>query len=146
MGIFSRSTPDIESLRQDIERQTKRVREVLATIEALETDIKARFREVEERVEAQGKHVRLMAEEMEERIDRGNKIWRKIRASEYYDRQREEGEEDENAGDDLPLFDGTSGQREGLPPVHQGLGRIGRPPSPAQEMGKALARRIAGIG
>lgn len=145
MSIFSRSRPDLEALRQDLQDQQRRVREVIQDFEALNLEIRAQFREIDERRDAQDKAIRLMAEEMEERIDRGNKIWRKIRASEYYERQREDSGEDEDSNFDLPFGNGESGAPEAMPAVHPRVGWLGRPPTKAQEVGKALARRIAGM-
>lgn len=145
MGIFSRSTPEFEAIKADLQDQTRRVREVLAAVEGIELEIKARLREIEERLDAQAKAGRLMAEEMEERIDRGNKVWRRIRASEYYEKQRQDSEEDEDPGFDLPSGDGEGGGPEGVQYLPPRMGWPGRPPTKAQEMGKALARRIAGL-
>lgn len=145
MGIFSRSTPDFEAIRADLQDQSRRVRDLLAEVDGLKTEIHTRFRELEERTDSQARQVRLMAEEMEERIDRGNKVWRKIRASEYYEAQRQDREEDEDPSFDFYSGDGEGGNGEELPPLHQNVGRLGRPPSKAAALGKDLARRIAGI-
>jgi len=144
VGLFSRSTPNLESIREDIENQTKRIRDVLQEMRDLEVEIRRRFQELEDNQDAQGKAVRIMAEELEERIDRGNKIWRKIRASEYYEKQREDSEEDEQAILEFYQGNGESGPAEELPPVHRGMGHIGSAHTTAREVGQAIARRIAG--
>jgi len=146
MGFLRRSTPDLETIRSDLVDQSRRVREVLAQVEGIERDIAIRFRELDERMERYDRSVRGIAEELDERIDRGNKIWRKIRASEYYEKERRDREEDEDPGLDLPFGDGEVGEGEGMQAMYPNLGFLGRPPSKAQELGKALARRIAGIG
>lgn len=145
MGLFSRSSPDLETVREAIENQARRVSEILRTIDEVNSETKRRFRELEENIQAHEKAVRLMAEEMEERIDRGNKIWRKIRASEYYASQRQESDEDEDPNFELHFGNGAGSQEETMPAVHPGLGWPRRPTTKAQEVGKALARRIAGI-
>jgi len=145
MGIFSRSTPDLETIRTDLRDQSRRVRELIGEIETLSTEITARFREVEERIDRHERAVKGMAEELDERIDRGNKIWRKIRAAEYYERERRDSEEEYDPAVDLSAWDGGGGPEEGVQQLSPRVGWPGRPPSKAQEVGKALARKIAGL-
>lgn len=145
MGLFSRSSPKLESLEVELSRQSGRVRELLEEIRALELDFKAALRQLQERADKQDKSVRLMAEELEERIDRGNKIWRKIRASEYYEKQREDGEDDEQAVLEFLSEHGNGGEAEAVPPLHRHMGQPRTTTSTAREVGKALARRIAGL-
>lgn len=145
MGIFSGPKPDLESIRADIESQTRRVQELLAQLEGIERDVTIRFRELEERADRHERAVRTMAEELDERIDRGNKIWRKIRASEYYEKQREEGEEDGPSDLQFHLGDGEVSSPEAMPTMRQGMGFPRRTLSPAQQVGKAFARRLAGM-
>jgi len=145
VGLFSRPSPKLERIEEDIEKQSKRIRDVLREMRDLEMEIKRRFQELEDGLDSQGKAVRLMAEEVDERIDRGNKIWRKIRASEYYEKQREDSEEDEQPAFDFYPGNGEGGPQETMPPVHRGVGHIGAAHTTAREVGQALARRIAGM-
>jgi len=145
VGLFSRHSPNLEALEEDIQKQSRRVGDAFKEIEEVQGEIAKRFRDVEERLEAHQRAVRLMAEELDERIDRGNKIWRKIRASEYYEANRDRSEEDEDANFELHFGNGEGSPEEGVPTVHQSMVWPGRPPTKAQEVGKALARRIAGI-
>ena len=145
MGLFSRSSPKLETLEVEIEAQARRVRELLRGLEDLEAEIKRRFTDLEESVDLQAKTVRLMSEELEERIDRGNKIWRKIRASEYYEKERAESEDESGADYDLFTGDEMVGGTEAVPPMHRSMGHPRETATKAREVGQAIARRIAGI-
>lgn len=145
MGLFSRPSPKLETLEADIEGQSRRVKELLRALDDLETEVKRRFTDLEENVDLQAKTVRLMSEELEERIDRGNKIWRKIRAAEYYERERADSEDDEDASYDLFSGNGEGRAPEELPPMHRNVGDPRSASSTARQVGQAIARRIAGI-
>lgn len=145
MGLFSRTSRDLEPIKDQLENQQKRVREILEELRDLERSMDTGFRDQGERLDFQAKAVRLMAEEMDERIDRGNKIWRKIRASEYYEKEREEREEHEPTGSELRLFDGNGSAEEAVPAMHPGMAHRGDAVSKARQMGRALARRKAGM-
>jgi hypothetical protein len=145
MGLFSGPNRETERCTERLDAQERRVREVLEELRELERSVEMSLRSLGERFDSQGKHLRIMAEELDERIDRGNKIWRKIRASEYYEKEREEREGEAESYPNLSLFDGESGQGEGVQPVHPGLAHRQDAESKAQEVGKALARRIAGL-
>lgn len=144
MGIFSKPAPNLERVEQAIEAQNKRIKELSEKLWDLEADVTRRLMGLDDRLGVSESQVRLMAEEMEERIDRGNKIWRKIRASEYYERLQEERDEDEDPDPQLYLEHGNGSQGERLPPVHRGVGHIGPSSTKAREVAQALARRIAG--
>lgn len=145
MGLFRRSTPETETVKVLLEAQSERVTEVLREARELEREINRALQEVGERLAGQEKTIRLMAEEMEERIDRGNKIWRKIRASEYYEKQREEGEDDGQAFLDFHPGNGGGGEAEELPPLHPALAHRRHAATKAREVGRAIARRQAGL-
>lgn len=145
MGFFSRSTPEIGNLQEALDAQARRVRDLLDRVRLLEDEIHKLLKGLGERLDEQERRTRLMVEEMDERIDRGNKIWRKIRSHEYYAQQREDGDEDEDANLEFHFGNGEGGPPEELPAVHPGMGWPRRTPSKAQEVGKALARRLAGL-
>lgn len=145
MGIFSKPAPNLERVEQAIEAQNKRIKELSEKLWDLEADVTRRLMGLDDRLGVSESQVRLMAEEMEERIDRGNKIWRKIRASEYYERLQEERDEDEEPDPQLYLEHGNGGAREGMQAMHRGLGHIRPTATKAREVGKALARRLAGM-
>lgn len=145
MGFFSSQSAELEAVKDLLESQNGRIRDLLRELRSLEDQVERTFRDWEERVGTTEKRVRLMAEEMEERIDRGNKIWRRIRASQRYEEEHSDGEEEpeEEAQYLLPV-DGNGSQRSRLPSMYGDLGIPGNPLQPYQEIARALARRRAG--
>lgn len=145
MGLFSRQNPDLSLIQSEIENQNKRVRDLLGTLEGLEGEIRSELRALAIRVEDGERSLRVMAEELDERIDRGNKIWRRIRARERAEEERAEFEEESETDSDLPLFDGNGSGAEGVHPVRNYL----EDPPVSQQgyraVGRALARRLAGL-
>lgn len=144
MGFFSRKTPDLSEIK-DLERtQNERVREILKSLERLETEIENELQVMQGKVETNARSVRLMAEEMDERIDRGNKVWRRIRAKESRDAERREIEGEEEPSGELPLFDAPGGQPEGVRPMYGDMGGGGQALQPHQIVARQIARNIAG--
>lgn len=146
MGLFSKEKPDISWLRSEIDHQNKRVRDLIGSLEGLERDVRDELRTLGQRIEESERSVRLMAEEMDERIDRGNKIWRRIRARERAEEERQEFEGEEPTSEDLSLFDGAGGNGQGMPPMYGDLGAPGTHLQPHQQIAREIARKIAGRG
>ena len=145
MGLFSRTTPNIEPIKDRLQEQERRVKDLLEEMRDLGRETEAALRVLAERVDSQGKSFRLLAEEVEERIDRGNKVWRKIRASEYYEKERQEREEDEQTGLQLHPEHGAGGVEQEVLPLQAAMGGHRHAVSAAREVGKALARRKVGL-
>lgn len=91
------------------------------------------------RVETLERRWDLLLEDLDERIERGNKAWRRVRASERRQQERDEGEEIEESDEDLPLFHGNGSADARMPSVHHDLGH----PEPHREFARQIARQIA---
>jgi len=65
-----------------------------------------------------------IVEEVEARIDRGNKIWRQIRARERREAESfdsEDGDDQEREDEQVPLFDDPRGRGYGVPSMPGGM-------------------------
>jgi len=96
--------------------------------------------EKERTYEAQLARFEALTEEIDERIDRGNKIWRAIRARE----RRQEVLEDFDDPQQLHLLDGEGGEGEGVPPMHPDLAAPGTSLPPHKEIARQIAGQIIG--
>jgi len=96
--------------------------------------------EKERTYEAQLARFEALTEEIDERIDRGNKIWRAIRARE----RREEVDEDLDDPRQLHLLDGEGGEGEGVPPLHSDMAAPGTSLPPHKEIARQIAGQIIG--
>ena len=85
------------------------------------------------------KRFEALTEEIDARIDRGNKLWRRIRAREEREKEREEYEGEEEEGEQLHLEHGTGSNGQGVRPMYGDMAAPGTTLQPYQE----IARRIA---
>jgi len=95
------------------------------------------FTDLERTVGRELERLKGLTDEIDHRIERGNKIWRQIRARE----RRAEGLEELEESDQLSFGDEEGGGVEGLSPVSEGLDDYRPTLRPHQEVGKALARQ-----
>lgn len=146
VGLFRDKSRIPEGFREELESTAARVRKILGEIDAIQAEVSQRFRDMEDRFLDNEKNFRLMVEEIDERIERGNKVWRKIRAAQEYEaRAQDESEYDESDGQ-LPLGHGGGGQAEGVSPLHPNMGRA-EPELPHHEqIRRQIANQIAGRG
>lgn len=109
MGLFKKNLDVPDEVRDQVGKQNDRIAAVLEELRGLERQIVLQLDEVRERLERQDRRLSIALEEIDERIDRGNKIWRKIRARERY---AEGQEEDEDGGFEFPgeHVEGSPGQ------------------------------------
>lgn len=85
-----------------------------------------------------------LVEHVDERTETAAKLWRRIRAAQRADEERDEQLEEPREprnGDHLPLFDGGGGEEEGMLPLHHGMGEDD---SMALAVNRAICMRIAG--
>lgn len=126
-----------DAVGSDIIVLNRRLDDVTERISAL-TDLERTLLHERERLS-------LTLDVINERIENGNRLWRAIRARERREEQRAEGDEEQDPYPQLQLFDEAGGSGEGLPPMHRPVDRAGKPLTAAQEVGQAIARRIAGL-
>lgn len=143
MGIFRKSAPPAGPTEEELSRQTERVRKLLHRLTELEESVERSFNVIQEQLDSHGKTVRLMAEEMEERIDRGNTIWRRIRAAQRYEERVEEDEGQPDA-EQLFLGDASAGAQEGMPSMYGDMAYPGEALKPWQQVARSIAHQIAG--
>ena len=110
----------------------------VARWEALEQEVYQEIQIFREAVREYDKTI----EETQERIDRGNKIWRKIRAREKYQEIRAE---EEGWDDELPESDAGGSEGQGMLALHPGVEGLSRPEPGWEEKKRALNRRLAGL-
>ena len=84
--------------------------------------------------------LRALTDEIEVRIERGNKIWRQVRAAEVRLEKLAGGEDVDEPDGQLPLGDGEFGGGEGVPPLHPDLD----PDPPYIQAAKEYARSLLG--
>jgi len=135
MGIFSRDGKANDRLTQLENKMTELVNQRELPIQTLN-----------ERITQLERTLNAITEEIDVRIERGNKIWRQIRARERREEKRaeEQGEFDEDQ--QVFDFDGAGGQPEGM----QGMSPFVAAPEsslqPHEEAAKALAAAVARKG
>ena len=144
VGIFSGRSADLEATREAIERQSQALRRVKEEIDDLEREVDQRFANWEARLQGAEARQRLMAEEMEERIERGNKAWRRVRASQPYAEQHGDGEEEPEPDSDLPAGNGEGRPEQRVRSMYGDLAPPGASPQPYQQVARLIAQRIAG--
>ena len=112
-------------------------------IEATDAETEAlaqAWTEKERSLDRQLDRLQALTEEIDERIDRGNKIWRAIRARERREEVAEDGEDPRQ----LHLLDGEGSGEEGMPSVHQHVEIPGRPVPAHKEIARQMARNLIG--
>ena len=137
MRIMFPNRKQIERRIERLEAQNDRLVEEHLKLSQLVTD---RAREWE----AQLKRFEALTEEIDERIDRGNKLWRRVRARERREEEREEYEGEEEEDEQLHLEHGTGSNGQGVRPMFGDLAPPGAPLQPYQEVARRIAWMKAG--
>ena len=109
---------------------------MVARIETFETEQD----ETSRTINGELSRLRALTDEIEVRIERGNKIWRQVRAAEVRLEKLGEREDDAESEGQLPLGDEEFGGGEGVPPVREDLD----PDPPYIQAAKEYARSILG--
>jgi hypothetical protein len=98
-------------------------------------------RELAGNVDRELDRLRSLTDEIDARIDRGNKIWRQIRARESFEEKRR----DEEGWGELPEGDARGSDPQGVLPLHGNVEGITRFEPGWDEIKRAWNRRIAGL-
>lgn len=123
---------ELRSLHEGLRRETKRSLEVFHE----------RWIELNNRADEQISRLERVLDEVEHRIDRGNKIWRQIRARESREAEREE---EEGWEDELPEGDAGGGREQRVLPLHESMGTFSGTTAEWEEKKRAVNRRLAGL-
>ena len=99
--------------------------------------------DLQERLERLERTLSSVVEEIEARIDRGNKLWRAIRARESAAEEREESEDIPNPPQHVLPFDDERSGVERVRPMYGDMAGSGEEPKPHQVVAREIAHRIA---
>ena len=102
--------------------------------------------EMERTVALEFQRLKALTDEIDARIERGNQIWRQIRARERREEKSRELEEFEDPDQELLPFDGARGFKEGVPNMPPDVAAARASIQPHEEVARALAQSVARKG
>lgn len=128
--------------KQELEEQMAGILKIEDRVIELEREITDLSRTASREIE----RIRILSDEIDQRIERGNKIWRAIRAREVRATEREEleGELDADQGV-LPLYADGSGEVR-MPNLPHGVEDPDQHLAPYERFARDFARQVASGG
>lgn len=124
---------------RQLEKLESRVERLLDEFVKLSQTVTDRTREWDHRLE----RFEALTEEIDARIDRGNKLWRRIRAREVREAERAEDEGEAEEDPQLHFEHGEGSNGEGVYSMYGDMARPGNALQPHQQVARALALQRA---
>ena len=127
----------VESQIRELYHRVDKVLDELMKVSQAQKELEITFERDLDRFKA-------LTDEIDARIDRGNKIWRQIRARERAQAERQEYEGEEEEDEQLHFEHGTGSNGQGVRPMYGDMAPPGATLQPYQEVARRIAWMKAG--